>query len=81
MRILHLFHPIRLGNLPNSRIKIGRVNSIELKLDSTITLNLHILFVTSRLSLFIASYLRFINKTLQLQNESIIISKYNCLFT
>jgi len=37
-RILRSSHPIGLGNLPNSRIKVERVNSIELKLDPTITL-------------------------------------------
>ena len=36
--ILRSFHPIRLGNLLDSMIRIGQVNSIELKLDSTITL-------------------------------------------
>ncbi len=37
-RILRSFHPVRLGNLPNLKIKIERVNSIELKLNPTITL-------------------------------------------
>jgi hypothetical protein len=38
-RILRSLHPVKLGNLPNSRVKVGRVNSIELKLDPTITLD------------------------------------------
>ncbi len=37
-RILRSFHPIKLGNLHDSRVRVGRVNSIELKLDPTITL-------------------------------------------
>jgi len=37
-RILRSPHPIKLGNLLDSRIKIGRINSIELKFDLTITL-------------------------------------------
>jgi len=36
--ILRSPHPVELGNLPDPRIKVGRVNPIELKLDSTITL-------------------------------------------
>ncbi len=41
-RILRSFHSIKLGNLLDSRIKIERVNSIKLKLDSTITLIIYI---------------------------------------
>jgi hypothetical protein len=37
-RILRSSHPIGLGNLPDPRIKVERVNSIGLKLDPTITL-------------------------------------------
>jgi len=37
-RILRSFHPVKLGNLPDLRVKVGRVNSIGLKLDPTITL-------------------------------------------
>jgi len=39
-RILRSPHLVRLGNLLDSRIKIERVNSIELKLDPTITLRI-----------------------------------------
>ncbi len=39
MRILRSSYFVELGNLPNFRIKIKRVNLIELKLDLTITLN------------------------------------------
>jgi hypothetical protein len=39
-RILRSSHPIKLGNLPNSRIKIERVNLIELKSNLTITLSI-----------------------------------------
>ena len=38
MRILCSFHLVELENLLDSKIKVGRVNSIELKFDSTITL-------------------------------------------
>jgi len=38
MRILRPSHFVKLGNLPNPRIKIERVNLIELKFDLTITL-------------------------------------------
>ncbi len=44
-RILRSPHPIKLGNLPDLKVRVGRVNSIELKLDPTITLN----FATSSL--------------------------------
>ena len=37
-RILRSPHPIELGNLPDLMVKVGRVNSIGLKLDLTITL-------------------------------------------
>jgi len=37
-RILRSPHRVGLEHLPNSRIKVGRVNPIELKLDPTITL-------------------------------------------
>jgi len=37
-RIFRSSHSIKLGNLLDSRIKIGQINSIELKFDSTITL-------------------------------------------
>jgi len=37
-RILRSPHLVKLGNLPNFRIRIERINSIELKFDSTITL-------------------------------------------
>jgi len=37
-RTLRSSHLVGLGNLLNSRVKVGRVNSIELKLDPTITL-------------------------------------------
>jgi len=38
-RILRSSHPIGLGNLPDPRIRVGRVNSIGLKPDPTIILN------------------------------------------
>jgi len=38
MRIFRSSYFVKLGNLPNLKIKIERVNSIKLKLDSTITL-------------------------------------------
>jgi len=38
-RILRSLHFVELGNLPNPRVRVGRVNSIELKLDLMITLN------------------------------------------
>jgi hypothetical protein len=38
MRIFRSSYFVKLENLPNSRIKIERVNSIELKLNLTITL-------------------------------------------
>jgi len=37
-RILRSSHPIGLGNLPDFRVKVGRVNPIGLKPDPTITL-------------------------------------------
>jgi hypothetical protein len=37
-RILRSSHLVELGNLLNSRIKVGRVNSIGLKPNPTITL-------------------------------------------
>jgi len=37
-RIFRSFYLVRLENLPNLRIRIERVNSIELKFDLTITL-------------------------------------------
>jgi hypothetical protein len=37
-RILRSSHPIKLGNLLDLRIRIERVNSIELKFNLTITL-------------------------------------------
>ncbi len=37
-RILRSSHPIKLGNLPDPRVRVGRVNSIGLKPNSTITL-------------------------------------------
>jgi hypothetical protein len=36
--ILRSFYFVKLGNLPNSMVKVERVNSIELKFDSTIIL-------------------------------------------
>jgi hypothetical protein len=42
-RILRSLHLVKLENLFDSRIKIERINSIELKLDSTITLRFLIL--------------------------------------
>jgi len=38
-RILRSFHLVGLGNLPDPKIKVGRVNSIELKPNPTITLD------------------------------------------
>jgi len=38
MRILCLFYSIKLENLFNSRIKVERINLIELKLNLTIIL-------------------------------------------
>jgi len=38
MRIFRLFYFFKLENLSNSRIRIKRVNLIELKLNLTITL-------------------------------------------
>jgi len=37
-RILRSSHPVGLGNLPDPRVRVGRVNPIGLKLDPTITL-------------------------------------------
>jgi len=37
-RILRSPHPVGLGNLPDPRVRIGRVNPIGLKFDPTITL-------------------------------------------
>jgi len=37
-RILRPPHPIKLGNLPDPRVRVERINSIELKLNPTITL-------------------------------------------
>jgi len=37
-RILRSSHPVGLGNLPDSRVRVERVNSIELKPNLTITL-------------------------------------------
>ena len=42
-RILRSLHLVKLENLFDSRIKIERINSIELKLDPTITLRFLIL--------------------------------------
>ncbi len=38
-RILRLLHPVGLGNLPDPRVRVGRVNPIGLKPDPTITLS------------------------------------------
>jgi len=40
MRILRSSHFVKLENLPNPRVRVGRVNSIELKFNLTITLNI-----------------------------------------
>jgi hypothetical protein len=37
-RILRPPHPVRLGNLPDPRVRVGRVNPIGLKPDPTVTL-------------------------------------------
>jgi len=37
-RILRSPHPVGLGNLPDPRVRVGRVNPIGLKPDPTITL-------------------------------------------
>jgi len=37
-RILRPSHPVGLGNLPDPRVRVGRVNPIGLKLDPTVTL-------------------------------------------
>ncbi len=37
-RILRSSHPVGLGNLPDPRVRVGRVNPIVLKPDPTITL-------------------------------------------
>jgi len=37
-RILRSSHPVGLGNLPDHRVKIGRINPIGLKPDPTVTL-------------------------------------------
>ena len=42
MRILRSLYLVELENLSNLRIKIRQINSIELKLDPTITLVLQI---------------------------------------
>jgi hypothetical protein len=39
MRILRLSYFVKLGNLPNLRVRIEQVNLVELKLNLTITLN------------------------------------------
>jgi hypothetical protein len=40
-RILRSPHPVGLGNLPDPRVRVGRVNPIGLKLDPTITLRIY----------------------------------------
>ncbi len=40
MRILCSFYLVKLGNLSNFKIKIKRINSIKLKLNLTITLEI-----------------------------------------
>jgi len=37
-RILRPSHPVGLGNLPDPRVRVGRVNPIGLKPDPTVTL-------------------------------------------
>jgi len=39
-RILRSPHPVGLGNLPDPRVRVGRVNPIGLKPNSTITLDI-----------------------------------------
>jgi len=38
-RILRPSHPVGLGNLPDPRVRVGRVNPIGLKPDPTVTLD------------------------------------------
>ena len=38
-RTLRSPHPVGLGNLPDPRVRVVRVNPIGLKLDSTVTLD------------------------------------------
>jgi len=47
-RILRSSYLVKLGNLLNSRIRVERINLIELKLNSTITLILIINKVVTR---------------------------------
>jgi hypothetical protein len=43
-RILRSSHPVGLGNLPDPRVRIGRVNPIGLKPNPTVTLIVAIAF-------------------------------------
>jgi len=65
-RILRSFYLVKLGNLPNSRIKIERVNSIELKLNLTIIL----VFIN-------VMFIEFVIKQLF---KSLVIKFVNCLY-
>jgi len=46
-RILRSPHPVGLGNLPNPRVRVGRVNPIGLKPDPTITLSKILILIKS----------------------------------
>jgi len=38
-RILRPPHPVELGNMPDPRVRVGRINPIGLKFDPTVTLS------------------------------------------
>ncbi len=72
-RILRSSHSIKLGNLFDSRIKIGRINSIELKLNSTITL---IVVCSSKIARFTKiTMIAKITKTTKTTKTSIVAKK------